>query len=280
MRYLFILFGLLLAVRPALAAPSYQFAIVNPASPSRLHVVWEPLRQHLARKLEADIELVFPKGIDAVEKLLDQGDIDFVYMNSYLFYLLQNKGKLAAVAQMRNIEGEVTSQGRFIVRADSGIDSVQELRGHKLALISPLGAGAYLAPRAYLSNIGMDIHTDIDLVFTGDLKKSVYAVLLGDAAATTMCGVNYQILEHKLNIKELVILDSTRPFPEPLVAASTRLDASGIERWREALLNLSTSAAGREALRPLADIKIRDFVVYDPDIETLTRNMMQYSPIP
>ena len=64
------------------------------------------------------------------------------------------------------------------------------------------------------------------------------------------------------------------------MAASTRLDASAVQRWREALLELSASAAGREALRPLADIKIRDFVRYDPGIETLTRNMMQYSPVP
>lgn len=281
MRFLLLVFALaVLATQPALAAPTYHFAIVNPASPSRLHEVWEPLRQHLGRELDADIELVFPKGIDQVEELLGRGEIDFVYLNSYLFYLLKGKGKLTAVAQMRNIEGGTTSQGRFIVRADSGIDSVDDLRGRKLALISPLGAGAYLAPRAYLNDIGMDIHRDLDLVFTGDLKKSIYAVLLGDAAAATMCGVNYKILEHKLNFRELVIIDSTRPFPEPLIAGASRLEPEHLEQWRRALVALSASQAGRSALQPLADIKIRDFIAYDPEIEALTRNLLQYSPAP
>ncbi|BCO30992.1 hypothetical protein TspCOW1_10950 [Thiohalobacter sp. COW1] len=281
MRFLLIVLGLaMLACRPAAAAPGYQLAIVNPASPSRLHAVWEPLRQHLSQELDAEIELVFPKGIDQVEKLLGHNEIDFVYLNSYLFYLLKGKGKLAAVAQMRNLDGMTTSQGSFIVRADSGIRSVDDLRGRKLALISPLGAGAYLAPRAYLRDFGMDIHTDLDLVFTGDLKKSVYAVLLGDAAATTMCAVSYKILEHKLNFKELSIIDSTRPFPEPLVAASTRLGPEPIEAWRRALLKLSQTESGRAALQPLADIKVRDFIEYDPALETLTRNLMQYTPAP
>ncbi|MAT65547.1 MAG: hypothetical protein CMN57_07860 [Gammaproteobacteria bacterium] len=269
MRFLLIVLGLaMLVCRPAAAAPGYQFAIVNPASPSRLHTVWEPLRQHLSRELDAEIELVFPKGIDQVEKLLGHNEIDFVYLNSYLFYLLKGKGKLDAVVQMRNLDGKVTSQGSFIVRADSGIDSVDDLRGRKLALISPLGAGAYLAPRAYLQDFGMDIHTDLDLMFTGDLKKSVYAVLLGDAAATTMCAVSYKILEHKLNFRELSIIDSTRLGPEP------------IEAWRRALMKLSRTESGRAALQPLADIKVRDFIEYDPALETLTRNLMQYSPAP
>ena len=38
--------------------------------------------------------------------------------------------------------------------------------------------------------------------------------------------------------------------------------------------------SGRAALQPLADIKVRDFIEYDPALETLTRNLMQYSPAP
>lgn len=254
--------------------PTYRFAIVNPASPSRLHIVWGPFRQALSEKLDAEIELVFPKGIDQVEGMLDNNEIDLIYLNSYLYYLLKEKNKLTPLAQMINIEGKTTSVGRFIVRADSGIKDIDDLRGHKLALISPLGAGAYLAPRAYLNSLGLDIDKDIDLVFTGDLKKSVYSVLLGDAAATTMCGVNYRILEHKLDLKELVILDSTYPFPEPLIAAHTALGKDKIADLRQTILDLPYSQEGRSALVPLGDIKIQSFIEYDPALETMTENLL------
>lgn len=254
--------------------PTYRFAIVNPASPSRLLLVWEPLQKVLSEKLDAKVKLVFPKGIDQVEGMLDNDEIDLIYLNSYLYYLLREKNKLTPLAQMLNIEGKTTSVGRFIVRADSGIEDIGDLRGHKLALISPLGAGAYLAPRAYLNSLGLDIDKDIDLVFTGDLKKSVYSVLLGDAAATTMCGVNYRILEHKLDLKELVILDSTYPFPEPLIAAHTSLGESRIAELRQTILDLPYSQEGRTALVPLGDIKIQSFIEYDPALEAMTENLL------
>lgn len=64
------------------------------------------------------------------------------------------------------------------------------------------------------------------------------------------------------------------------MAAAARLEPDQIRPWRETLIGLSASDAGRKALRPLGDIKIRDFVAYDPAIEDFTRNLMQYSPAP
>lgn len=260
---------------PAVAQQTYHFAVVSPASPSRLHAVWETFRARLSDRLDAEVELVFPKGIDQVEGMLDNDEIDLIYLNSYLYYLLKQKNKLTPLAQMLNIEGKTISVGRFIVRADSNIRSIEDLRGQKLALISPLGAGAYLAPRAYLTGFGMDIEKDTDLVFTGDLKKSVYSVLLGDAAAATMCGVNYKILQHKLDLNELVIIDSTHPFPEPLIAARTDLASARLQLLRQAILDIPYTDAGRTALVPLGDIKIQSFIEYDPAIEAMTENLLQ-----
>lgn len=256
-----------------------KFAVVSPAPASRLHNIWTPFIEHLSKQLGTQIELVIPRGFKNIEQSIRNKNIDAIYINSYAFLLFKQKNILNPIAQMQNINGLTTSEGRILVRSDSKLKSIKDLQGKKVSLISPLGAGSYLAPKAYFEKNGMEIGKDINVEYSKDLKKSVYSVLLGEASAAVMCGVNYNILTKKLNMKELSILDSTDKFPEAVIAVNASISPAISKKLKNHIINMKESEQGRKALSMLNNIKIESFIEYDVNIENITKRLMKQAKL-
>ena len=250
------------------ANPPVRFAIVLPAPPAMIHQQWQPLADYLAEKLARPVELVTPQGLDAVAGMVASASVDFLFLNPYLLNILMESAHVVPIAQMQNVTGSIYSSGRFLVKRDSDIHNVTELRGKKIALISPLGALAYLAPRAYLSERGIDIDKDMEIVYTQNLKKAAYMVMLGEADAAVMCRVNYELLSKKIQTGELKILDTTDSFPESAIVAREGLDPQLIAQFAQAILNADDPKA-KQAMVPLQEMKIEKFIPYDASVEQI-----------
>ncbi len=252
-----------------------NFAVSLPAPPSRIYKIWQPFIRHLEAKTGYTINLLTPKGLDGLEHQLSIAQIDFIYINSYAFYTFKQNGLLEPIAQMRNKEGHITSRGRVLVRKDSGISRIEDLRGGSLSLISPHGAGSYLAPRAMLQDHGLQIDRDISVSFSGDLKKSVYDVLLNETTAAVMCGVNYEIISKKLDLQDIFVMQLTDEFPEGVIAARPGVNDQLKRQITEIIIDMSNNYAGRKALSRLRNTKIYDFIPYDPTIEARTQALLK-----
>ena len=209
-------------------------AILMPAPVKKIHKNWQPLADLLSAKLGQRVKIVTPRGLDKAKKAIP--NTDFVYANSYLFSLLKEGAKLTPVAQMKNTGNSIYSKGRFIVRKDSPIVGPKDLVGKRISLIGRYGAGAYLAPRAYLSKNGIDIEKDMKVEYTSNLKKSAYNVILGRSDIAIMCNVNYDILSKKMNTGDLRVFDMTDSFPEAVMFTRLQSDSDLVKRFTKALL--------------------------------------------
>ncbi|MDH5325655.1 MAG: PhnD/SsuA/transferrin family substrate-binding protein [Gammaproteobacteria bacterium] len=249
-----------------LAVKSVTLAVLMPAPAKKIHSQWKPLADYLSKKLNMKVDIVTPRGLEQAKKTL--AEVDFVFANSYLYDLLKEGAKIIPVVQMENTSNSIYSQGRFLVRSDSPIKSVSELKGKKIALISPFGAGAYLAPKAYLMKHGIDIDKEVNINFTKDLKKAAYMVMLGEADAAVMCDVSYGILSKKVDTGELTFFDKTDAFPEGLIFTTHESDNAMVKTVREALLN-----ADEDTMKPLRNMKIGKFVPYNEQVETRLKHL-------
>lgn len=251
-----------------------NFVVSLPAPPSRIYKVWHPFAQYLQSRTGRQVNLLTPKGLDKIDDMLDQGSIDLIYINSYAYYLHKQHKQLTAIAQMRNKAGGVTSRGRVMVRKDSGITHVNDLKGGSISLISPNGAGSYLAPRAFFLEQGIELTKDITVNYSGDLKKSVYDVLLKETSAAVMCGVNYDIITKKIDMKDIFVMELTDEFPEAVIAVKADMDESLKQLLISTITEMSTTYGGRQALIKLRNTKIHDFIVYDAAVENQTQQLM------
>jgi len=239
-------------------------AILMPAPVKKIYKNWQPLANFLSARLGQRVKIITPRGFDKAKKVIPKAD--FVYANSYLFSLLKDEIKLNPVAQMKNTGNSIYSRGRFIVRKDSVINNPKDLVGKKISLIGRYGAGAYLAPRAYLRKNGIDIEKDMEVEYTSNLKKSAYNVILGRSDIAIMCNVNYDILSKKMDTGELRVFDMTDSFPEAVMFTHLQTDSELVKRFTQALLENSEEMV--LAMKPLNKMKILSFIDYDPVVES------------
>jgi len=272
--FLFLLLCLMAPQSHADEPAAIHFGVLSIAQPSRIYTKWQPFADYMSVQLGKPVEIVVPRGFGKMKKTIENGEVDFFYINSYVFYRLFKAGKAVPVAQMENIDGKTTSRSEVFVRKNSGIKTVDDLKGKEVAFVSPMGAGGYMAPRAYLYEYGLEGGKDFEEVFTKNLSNSIHGVLLGDYDAGTMCGVNYKLMSHKVKTGDLKVIAISDEYPENLIAARSGLSPELINRFRRQLLALDESADGQQLLEKMKSMKIKKFVDYNEDMIAATQRLL------
>lgn len=252
-----------------------NLGILSLAPPSKIYKQWKPFADYLGSQLNMKVNIVAPRGFGKLKKMAENKKVDIFYTNSYIFYRLKQAGKAVALAQMENVAGSITSKSDIFVRADAKIDNISQLKGKKIAFVSPMGAGGYLAPRAFLYKEGLKTKEESTEVFTKNLTNSIYGVLLGKVDAATMCGVNYKLMSKKINTGEIKIIASSTNYPENAFAAHAKLPKKLIDKIKSILVSMSSHTQGQKVLSNMKAMKIKRFLPYDDKVEKLTRTLMK-----
>jgi len=256
-----------------------RIGVLSVEPPARSHADWQPFARYMSEHLGRPIRLIAPRGFDAMRDAIRAGELDFFYINGHIHYRLKQEGYSLGVLQMINIEDGNVSQSHIFVRADSDIRSVQDLREKRIAYVSPMGAGSYLAPRAYLYEQGVASGIETEELFTNNHANSVYGVLLGDYDAAALCRLRYELLSEKMEMEELAVIGVSFEYAEHVIAARPGLPPELVERFREVGTAMRDDPAGRAILDDMRPNKIRSFVPYDPAIEAITRRQLEVARI-
>lgn len=254
---------------------SVRFGVLSIAPPARILEKWQPFADYLSGKLGQPVEIVVPRGFGRMKEAAAKGQVDFFYINSHVFYRLKQAGHAVGVAQMQNIDGKTTSRSEIFVRSDSGISNISELKGKDIAYISPMGAGGYLAPRAFLHTQGVKSGEEVEETFTKNLSTSIHKVLLKETGAASMCGVNFRLMGQKVDTGELKIIAVSDEYPENLIAARADLDPELVKRFRQVVVTMQDDPEGFGVLTGMTTMKIKRFLPYDPSMEDITRKLLE-----
>ncbi len=252
-----------------------RFGVLSIAQPSRIFINWQPFADYMSQQLGQPVEIVVPRGFGKMKTTISEGKVDFFFVNSLVFYRLKQEGKAVAVAQMLNIDGKTVSYSEIFVKRDSGIESIDDLRGKNIAYVSPMGAGGYLAPRAFLYKSGLKSGIDTQESFTKNLSNTLHGVLLGDYDAGAMCGVNYKLMSKKIETGDLRIIAESDGYPEGLIGARSSVPEKQVLQFRSVLLHMIKNPAGKAVLKDMQGMKIKAFVEYDETMEASTEKLLK-----
>lgn len=190
--------------------------IVPQLSMSQLYVQWLPILTRLGLDTQQCFELVIPASIPEFEQAVLSGAPDYAFMNPYHAVMArQSQGYEPLVADASN-----KLDGIIVVREDSPIKTIQDLKNAKIAFPAPNAFAASLLIRSILTNKGVP--------FTATYVQThpnVYrSVILGDAAAGG--GVNNTFnREHENVRKKLRVLYRTPEYSPHPFSASPRIPA-------------------------------------------------------
>lgn len=80
---------------------------------------------------------------------------DIGFLNTFSYILANSKYGAEAVLKIVRRNGDTTYGGQFLTHIDSGIDSISQLKGKRVAFVDPASASGYILPKARLQAEGI-----------------------------------------------------------------------------------------------------------------------------
>ena len=202
-----------------------------------------PMTRYLSEKTGVDFEFV-PVDTNDFEKRFKSGEFAFTHSNSILYVILKEHHDLILLASEKRGKFGPRTAGTIIVRKDSGITKLSELKGKRIAF------GPMLAPTGYMAEYDLMLRNGIDpesflgnwSIPNGSYKheKIIYKVLYGevDAGAAPILDLEVMSREGKISQDDFVILGQSPLIPYCTFGAAKNTEPKLVEKVRKALLDL------------------------------------------
>jgi phosphonate transport system substrate-binding protein len=240
-------------------------AFVPSADSQKVLASGEPLAKLLQDATNLNFKVSVPTSYTTVIEAMGANQVDVGWLAPFAYVLAHDKNSsqvlLASVRQ-----GSKTYRSQIVVRADSGITTIEQLRGKKFAFVDPASASGFLFPNALLAGMGIDYKTFFsDTIFAGGHDKSIIAVYNKQVDGGASFGNNVDtgpptdartlVLSTLPDVMTVVKpITQTDPIPNDTVSVRAGLDASLVKLLTDGLLYVQSTPDGKTALKNLYGI--------------------------
>lgn len=229
---------------PALAAelPKQLVMAITPSNiPTELFKASESFAAELGKKVGIPIKVYMPTDyLGVVEALRNKtADMAFVHPAGYVFASREAKAQIVAVDVWH---GKTSYTSRFYVRKDSGLKSLEELRGKTIAFVDPGSTSGYVYPMVTLIKKGLVTNRDPktffkDAMFAGTHEAALLALLNGSVDAVASFDLApQQYLKEKERVERIIHVAETDPIPEAGMCVREGLDPGLVQKLTESLM--------------------------------------------
>ncbi len=126
---------------------TFKFDVVPQLTAAKIYTTWSPLLQRVGQDAGLCFELRVSATIPEFEQKLLKGEPEFVFLNPYHAVLANQKKKYQPLLA----DSQDLLTGILVVRADSPIKSLDELKGQNITFPAPNAFAASLLIRAELA---------------------------------------------------------------------------------------------------------------------------------
>lgn len=224
-----------------------------------------PFADYLSEKLGMDVNVTLATDYSTIVEAMASGKVDLGIMPPAAYVQARNLDAAEAILSSQlvkydedteePIEGEYTStfKGEVLVKADSDMESLEDLKGKKIATLSPNSASGYIYPVAEMKDLGIDPLTDCTLTTVNDIPSEMTAVLNGQQdACFVFQGARYvfssKFTDYDL-YKDLKVLYLTEgDIPNDAIAVQPSMDDDLKAQIKDVFLNMANDEEGKEAM--------------------------------
>jgi phosphonate transport system substrate-binding protein len=227
----------------------------NEADRLKNYACWQEI---VEAEMGVEVELYPASDYAGVMQGLISGNLESAELGSsgYAGIHLQDPDAVEPIVTYKQTDGSTGYYSVMAVRADSGITTLEEMKGKSLAFADPNSTSGYLVPNFYLNQTGFDTEGDSaffgQVGFSGGHEQGIVAVLNGqyDAAVTWSSQVgdpaegysngnlHKMVQKGALNMDDIRIIWQSPEIPNGPVVLRKAVDAEQKQQYKDLLMNL------------------------------------------
>ncbi len=212
--------------------------------------LFRPLGTYLQDKLGVRVRIETTGNFESFENRLRNGRYDIAHMNQYHYIRAKQELDIDVFAQNEEFNEQQIS-GAIYVRKDSGIESLEQLRGKTILFGGNESAMmSYIVPVYLLQQAGLN-KNDYVSKHAATPPNAVIATYLrqADAAGAGEIVIRLPLVKNKINSDEIKIISESQPMPHlPWIYMNNKSEEFK-DLIRNIFLNMKNSEEGRTVLK-------------------------------
>ena len=258
-------------------AQSIKFGVLANKGAQEAFRKWKPMTDYMKAKSGQDIVLA-PLNFKQLTEAFQKGEIDIATSNPGMYIFFREKYGVYPIVTTSK-KGIPYMGGVILVKKDSSINSLAQLRGKNISIVSFKSLGGYVLQAYLFKKNGIDLSKECKLKPYRNQDHVVFSVLNGvaDAGFVRTNQLESMVKRGLANLDDYKIIHSQRHENFPYLASTDlvpawpffvmqRVDKGFVKKVESALLSLTSSspeakAAGISGFIPPGD--------YEPVAEAL-----------
>lgn len=247
----------------------YIFGVHPLHNPKRLFEVYQPMIDLINEQLDDSlIRLESSRDYPTYDKKLFAGYFAFALPNPYQTVTASDNGYVVfgKMGDDRNFRGII------LVRKDSGIEELNDLKGKSVSYPAPTALAATMMPQWYLHTHGININKDITNNYVGSQESSIMNVYLGKTAAAATWPPPWEafIKERPEVADEVIVKWETSSLPNNGLVARKDIPKALVNKVAKIIFSLNTNERGRKILSGMHLSK------YEPADDTTYQSVKEF----
>lgn len=225
----------------------YRFGIHPLHNPSRLHEIFGPVMEYLNEHIDgAQFRVEASRNYAVYDEKLFAGEFEFSLPNPYQTITSLDHGYRV----FGKMGDDHNFRGIILVRKDSGINKVEDLKGKPVSYPAPTALAATMMPQYYLNTHGLDVMQDVENRYVGSQESSIMNVYLGDTVAGATWPPPWSAIskERPQLAEELEVKWETEPLPNNGLVVRRDISSDLVDQVADLLFSLHTHAEGQAML--------------------------------
>lgn len=215
------------------------FAYTPVEDPAIYEDMWQPFLDHLSEVTGRNVRFFSVDSYTAQVEAMRAGRLHIAGISTGPTPFAVNLAGYVPIAIMGGSDGQFGYRLQMFVRADSDYYELEDLKGKRVAHVTPTSNSGHQAPSALFPEEGLVPGEDYDPVFSGSHENSALGVVAGDYdAAPVASEVVDRMAERGLyDPDEIRIIFESDSFPTTSYGISHRLHPDLQEKIREAFMS-------------------------------------------
>lgn len=215
------------------------FAYTPVEDPAIYEDMWAPFMDHLSEVTGREVQFFSVSSYTAQVEAMRAGRLHIAGISTGPTPFAVNLAGYVPIAIMGGADGQFGYTLQVYVRADSDLYELPDLKGLRVAHVTPTSNSGHQAPTALFPGEGLVPGEDYEPVFSGSHENSALGVIAGDYDAAPVASevVNRMAERELFDRNDVRIIYETDAFPTTSFGVAHRLHPDLQEKIREAFFS-------------------------------------------